>query len=68
MFDLEKQDLLTLMAQKCLGESIVMLQVVKGRGSCRRPSAEITACFWSRLLCLKAGLIASCGMEVVSLI
>lgn len=46
MSDLEKQDLVTLMAQKRFGESIVTLQVVKCCGSFQRPSAEIKACFW----------------------
>lgn len=68
MSDLEKRDLVTLTAQKCFVESVVTLQVVKGHGSGQRPSAEITACFWPTLLCLKARFIASCGVEVVSLI
>lgn len=68
MSDLAKQDLVTLMAQECFGESIVTLQVVKCHGSCRRPLAEIKACFWQTLLCLKAEFCASCGREVVSLI
>lgn len=43
MSDLEKRDLVTLTAQKSFVESVVTLQVVKGRGSGQRPSAEITA-------------------------
>lgn len=67
MSDHDKQDMVTLMAQKRCAESIVTLRVVKGGGSCRRPTAEVTACFWAMLFCLKAGSFASCGVEVVSL-